>query len=832
MIVLDQLNALSKVVLGLGIIDAGKYASQTKIAYQKAEELAQYKYLREAVAMVEKTILLWSKKPGFWERWICQILLGDTLDKLKQQLLSWRQQVAQADKLLVHAKIILQKDTGDPLETEAIDQAIAIYQQCSKILYDQRVLLAIQQYQQELQQRQQFQTLVTQGDSFAKSLYFKKAIAIYQEADKLYHTKFIADAIVLLQSQVSHEEMYDSAWEQAQQAESEGRLRGAIAILSSTLTNFPRSEGINFLNKLKSIVQGKEFFAEGLLAEKAGDFPNAMVFYENAKPLLPDITNCCIRLGVVAIKSKDWTTAISHLNGIPGEQATYLRGFAYAQQDNLQLAYREWQKLSTREDIARQLEIIHALSQRQRLLYIEDIEQLVKTENLDLAKTVSMEFLKKFAFDQLVETNLNQHIQPRLEAAVWQSSDWESVANQTEKNWIDQPSINTLHNWTVASYYLAQNNSKKLFNLIISLPTALANLTADSTLQDVPWLGNKKIDFHAVFLNLKSQLEIAIEQVKNINIADYLYLRDRSRLDLVALKLIKDTSSLGMQVNDIIITPGCYNYFYSQWQYIIVDNIRSNQKILRSLYTPWGLAVAACLEGDSPRAIQIKPLNQAHTEIEKFAEKFVAYYQGCYQIQEQKWREAVIYLKLAKSEIENNQNWQKEIDKVFGLHRQTISEFQEHLEFAEFWYEILDSQLARSYLAEYQAESLRQEFMNKQISLKKTLEKLEEVQAIDESNPVVIDLIEKLELTQELEVIDLLLKSRQFEAAVTKARRSQRKRVRYIVADFFIDILVNGVKRGDLNDPNTIKQLGRWAYEICPDEPEFQEVYRSLKIRW
>ena len=72
--------------------------------------------------------------------------------------------------------------------------------------------------------------------------------------------------------------------------------------------------------------------------------------------------------------------------------------------------------------------------------------------------------------------------------------------------------------------------------------------------------------------------------------------------------------------------------------------------------------------------------------------------------------------------------------------------------------------------------------------------------------------------------------NQQIDEMIKRARCSCREQVQYKVAEFFINILINGVKSGDLSDPETIQQLGRWAYEICPDEPAFQEVYYNLRL--
>ena len=166
------------------------------------------------------------------------------------------------------------------------------------------------------------------------------------------------------------------------------------------------------------------------------------------------------------------------------------------------------------------------------------------------------------------------------------------------------------------------------------------------------------------------------------------------------------------------------------------------------------------------------------------------------------------------------------------MQRQIISTFEEHLEFAQFWHDLLGSQPARSYLAEYKAEKLRVKLANQQISPDSALRELQEIKKIDERNSVVLDLIKKVEIHQELEEINKLVKSRRYEEMVELARRSRHEQVRYNVAEFIIDALINAVDNGDLRNPEIMQQLGRWAYKICPNEPAFQEVYRLLGLQY
>ena len=844
---LQVLNQWTEVLLGVGIVNFWKQASQSKAAAQKAEQLTRDRHLREAAQIVEKTLRAWSSYPNFWERLLRFLFLHNLLNQLNQHLQQLYQEITDAEKLTERAREWLKQDTGSPLETEALSEAIALYQHSLQIVCDRQISQIIPQYQKELGRRQQFQLLAKDAQAQEQQHFFKNALTIYRDAEILYATDEVKQAIARCSSQIHREEAYETQLQQAQQASQEGKLRGAIALLESVLTNFPRQDGIKLLKQLKNIVKGREKFRQGLSAEKLGTFKEAALMYAEAKNLLSEPTECqirlgitpieCqIRLGIVAIKTEDWKTAISYLNGLPGEQAAYLRGFAQAKQEDLQSAQREWQS-STHNAIESQKEILKSLAQRQRLLAIQNIEQLVKAENLDKARAASTAFVQKFGANSLVQENLDNHIQPRIETAIWQNPKRRTIADKAKKAWIAQPDLKSLHNWAVAVYYYALAEQQEtpdfdsLQDLIIGLSTALANLRQDPALQNIPWLGNQLVDYDSAFSNLLRRLEEAVDAIKDKNITQYLKLRDRYRLEVTALRLMGQPPTRGMKVKDVFVTPGCYEDYKelpSRW----VGSLNSSQDIQRSLYTPWGLAVAACMEGDIQRAIQLKPSSKSKSEAELFAQKFVAYHEGCYQLQQQKWKQAITPLQQAQVEIKATTEWRTEVDRLCGLQRQAITEFQEHLEFAQFWYDLLGSPSAKSYLAEYKAEQLREKLANKQISPVSALKELQQIKQIDERNPFVLDLIERVHLQQELEEINGLFKSNRFEDIVNRAKRSRHEQVRYIVAEFFLEIALKNLSKNNLTyqEIEVIKQLGRWAYEICPNEPAFQAIYRSMRI--
>lgn len=819
---LQGLNALSKMILGVGLVDIWKQAPLTKAEIQKAQNLARSKHLHQAITTAQKALASWSKQPRFWQR----LLLGKILDETQQQLKQWHSQVTQAGKLVTNAKALLQQDTGNPLETTILFDALALCSSASKILHDDRILELDNYCQTELKKREQFRELLIQADSQAENRFFQNAVTLYRQAENLYSTEALQQSIVKCEGQIQQEQIYYYALTTAKKTADEGRLRSAFALLESALNKFSRHDGIELLEQLQRIIKGKEKYRLGLKAEKAGNFNDAISLYESADVLLQDSEDCKIRLAVVAIKTSKWITAISHLADVEVEQATYLRGFAYAKQQNLQAAHREWEKLPGA--VAKQKETLKSLSQRQQLLGLQKIEHSVKDDNFKQAEIVSKDYLQKFGFNHLVEANLNEHILPRLEVVIWQTNNWESITSAAIKAWVNEPNMTTLHNWMVATYYLVCSDSQRVSDLIIAGFTALANLTQDSTLRDIPWL-RQKVDLESISSELQQRIEVIIDSFQDKNFNKYLELRDKYRLDMTALRLMGNPPKWGMKIKNIFITPGCYQLYRSQWHQ--VDNVDSSQKILTSLYTSWGLTVAACLEGDIQRAIEIKPKKSNNLDlIEQFAVQFIAYHEGCYYLQQQKWQIAIERLNQAKSEIITRRDWQLEIDRLCGLQRQSISEIADHLEFAQFWYDLLQSQPARSYLAEYKTEVVRDELANNRISPANALKKLADIQEIDKENPIVLDLIERIEFVEEIEEVERLMKKGLYEQVIKKAKNSRHERVRFTVAELLIKILINAVEKGDVKNYQIIQQLGHWAYEICPKEPAFQEIYRSLKI--
>ncbi len=326
----------------------------------------------------------------------------------------------------------------------------------------------------------------------------------------------------------------------------------------------------------------------------------------------------------------------------------------------------------------------------------------------------------------------------------------------------------------------------------------------------------------AVSESLIKLLQDLIDAVKDQDINQYYLLRDLYRQEMLALKLLPENSSHGIRnQQQLLITPECYKRYYPQ-------NSNLPETLLGTLYTAWGQTIAACVDGDILRALLIKP-PKAQLPAEQFALAFVGYHEGCYYLQQGNWQKAVAPLNRAKDLIRATPDWHPEIDRLCLVIRNKIDDFEEDLRFAQFWYDLLASQPARTYLAEYKARKIAEQLGNNKINESQAINQLRQLKQIDNNNPVVLDLLQRIGFMQEAKDIDYSLKQGNLEEAVSKAKRSSNQQVRRSVADICFEILISGIKAHELSHIQ-IRQLANWIVELCPHDPEFQEIYRLTRL--
>ena len=300
----------------------------------------------------------------------------------------------------------------------------------------------------------------------------------FQKAERLFPIIEVKDEIQKCLKNIDRQDKYEQVLEQANQIAREGEFQKAIDLLIPAVKSFVRSDGQQLLDKLRLVIRAKGLYQLGLVAEQKGQIKKAIVSYERALDLIPEYADCNLRLAIIAVKTNP-QQAIKYLQEIDVEQAVYIRGYAYFQLGNWQEALKLWSRIKNSRVVV-QHNNIQDLIKRDCLKIVQKIEELIDSKQLETAKSISLDFIKKHHDNSLVKSNLIDHIQPRLEHQVWQSKDWSKIAIKTEQIWLKRQDIKSLHNWAIATYYLAQVNSDKLIDLIMVWSTALANIEAKS----------------------------------------------------------------------------------------------------------------------------------------------------------------------------------------------------------------------------------------------------------------------------------------------------------------------------------------------------------------
>ncbi|MTF38641.1 peptidase M, neutral zinc metallopeptidase, zinc-binding site [Cyanobacterium aponinum] len=791
--------------------------------FLEAKELAKLKKLEEAIKLGEEILSLWKENPSWREQIVREMSGGYLLENVKTKLTEWRLNLNKARHYINQGKNLIEQDKNDPFDNSFLTKALEYLEKSNEILYDTESTVTAQVLKDKINSRNKFQSLYQKGKNLVDTGFFKEGLPYLLDAQKIYRVADLDKEIIECEYQIKLQIQYENDLKIIKSLAQQGNFISAYNQLEVALDKFQRQDGNELKEKLRIVIDAKTDYRQGLMAEKIDNLTLAKKQYLSALSKLPQLKDASYRLALIDIKQHNFTSALSYLKNFQTERANYLRGFIYLQKNDYQNAVKEW-KLVNNPTINTSKESLKSLIEREKIQIIKKIEDLVKESQYQEAKNYCQNFLKQYGYDPKIDHNLNKHIQPALQHQLWQSQNLIKIINQLEQEFKQSPNLTTLHNMAIALYYQAQLDENYIERWINCWMTVLLNINKSEVFQNISWLNINEINYEKIREDLIKIVEGAIDKYKDNNLDKYYQLRDVLRRENLALELMGNPPQTGIKIKQIFITPGFYLQHQTQ-----LKSIQLKTDKLSTLFTNYGLAVAACLKNDTERAIKIKPSQQHSSGVEKLAYHLINYYEGCYYLQHHSWRKAKNPLEISQTEIKNNHDWVENINKLCEKQRQKIEDLKEHLEFAQFWYDLLKSNQSASYLAEFKAREISQQVADEKISFSQAINKLKDVQNIDRNNPLVIDLLSRLEYSREAEEIDKLLKQNRFEDAVRKARYSSNQEIKYLVASICVEIALKGAEAREL-DWKTLQQLGRWAYQICPHEPNFREVYRALKI--
>ena len=205
------------------------------------------------------------------------------------------------------------------------------------------------------------------------------------------------------------------------------------------------------------------------------------------------------------------------------------------------------------------------------------------------------------------------------------------------------------------------------------------------------------------------------------------------------MKLAQEIPDAKITVGELTIPPACYQRYYAQIQ------LGEEIEVWKTLYTDWGRAVAACLAGDLQRAETIKTELKVNSILEEFACHFITYERGCYYLQQQDWHSAIVPLNSIKQTIDRHLEWWLQLEELCAICRTKLSDIDENLEFARFWYDLLASLQSEDYLVEYRAVRIQYRWQTSAVSDMLSLIKIRQLLDDYPHHPVVIEIFSQIQ---------------------------------------------------------------------------------------
>ena len=674
--------------------------------------------------------------------------LNSQISKLREAIQAWKieqkRQTAEGDRhqraelLIQQAKSAIVQDNYNPFNIDLLLTAIQYNQESYSLVNKVSCLQGIDNIQIEIDRRHQFQTIFNTANTYFHLKQFRQALDNFLLAQELYSPQRLVQTIAECREQTHSEDIYLQSIAEAKTLSYAGKFRDALRIVNDAVAKFPNPSGETLQFKLGRIIAAKEQINLGEIEQKNGDLSAAKSHYLAALTLLPEWNKPKLKLVAIELKIGEIDCGIERLATLESPKTKYLEGLLCTRQQQYQQAELAWSSVANRDLVREHRQIISKLTIAQFQLIQPQIKQSIERGELEQARTLSLNFIDRFGSNDAIETNLNSCILPGIEVKIWKTEKWDKIAIFAREQWANQRDIKSLHNWAIARYYHAQNDDN-IEELIMALSAAIANIDLDPSIQDLPWLGTKSLPASEISDKLWQILEQRIESIKESDLSQYLHLRDRYRQEFWAMKLAQEIPDAKITVGELTIPPACYQRYYAQIQ------LGEEIEVWKTLYTDWGRAVAACLAGDLQRAETIKTELKVNSILEEFACHFITYERGCYYLQQQDWHSAIVPLNSIKQTIDRHLEWWLQLEELCAICRTKLSDIDENLEFARFWYDLLASLQSEDYLVEYRAVRIQYRWQTSAVSDMLSLIKIRQLLDDYPHHPVVIGIFSQIQ---------------------------------------------------------------------------------------
>lgn len=433
-----------------------------------------------------------------------------------------------------------------------------------------------------------------------------------------------------------------------------GDFAKAESELNSILTVYPHPDGRDLLKELQRLRQGQEWLKLGLAAELSGSLEIARYHYQNLANEFPQLQAICQRRSIVmAIHERNWTAVIASTHNSSDRLAVKYNALARYQQNQIQ-----------------------------RLQLLRQIQQQLQAQQIEAAWQTSISYIEAMGTDAFIQQIRTEYIQPQLTNV---ASNWSDRYELGKQRWQQTGGNALLHDWAIAAYYRFGSNLDRLDWLQELIPIWVT-ASINTNLPDPA----------AATARIRDLISSIVDRFPDPTVKSELQLEWQR--ELMAVEWFGTPPTTGLRIRGVFISPGFYDLFKSQ-----MAHVQLPEKLWAMLYTPWWRSVVTCQQGNPVRAMVYKPTDPPDSVASQLAQKFVAYHEGCYYLECRpggfpRWREAFRVLELAKVQILQSPTWQSTIDRLCDTHQLSIWNPADRLEFANCWYDLLQSDSANIFL--------------------------------------------------------------------------------------------------------------------------------------
>lgn len=774
---------------------------------------------RQAARNARLAIAAYPEPPGWLARTWRKLRLGEPLRHLDEHLETWQRRAlseCQADAAAQKTALV-RPDASEPAA-----QLLALAGEM-KACGGSEAGFALEGIVADWRQRSsRYFELMNAGTVAAAALRHREATSDFEQAFDLFATKAAAEGRQANADRIASEAAFENQLREAEQARSRRRLETARALLVRATRGFPRDDGHAALARVERELQALASLVEGVRAARDEAWARAERAFGAAVEAYgadaPGSLSARLFQVSMALRRGHPDRALSLLEELQGPVAASRRAIALVALGRFSEGAEQFESCKLTE-LARSARAHHA---RRCWQTLSTLERAVAGNAWEEGEREAMRHLA-IEDDEAVRSALEETLKPARARSLWDHASPEARVRLTLADLQRAPSPLSLHQWFVALDAVVDADPSLTPTWLVACAAVQANL-ASSPAFTSPHRTWSEVDREIVKAHLRQRLEHRLDwERSNASAADANW-RTVWQVEAAALALAGPERRMPVR-EGLNLTPGLWRQLGERSDEVPPSGDGGiESEAFAALYGPSSAAVAAWLARDLEvlrRLTVADATGEPWRGQATFARSLQAVERGLEMLEaEGTWKGLLPHRQL----LRRHRPWCERADK---LAQAMVDELKDEARraFVTGWYEALESDEGRTWHVNFKAADLAGALGKDQVSEQAALREIEALLRIDPRNAAakrLQTLIGDRKIAAEL---DSLLRRGRVADAVDLAIARGSEDVRARTAAVLWEILDENHRR---MERDLIKEFARSLYRLCPDNPNYRELYFGL----